>query len=555
MAVAHEGPQNQREGESREAPGKFASTMNRVARARRIAVVGSSGGNLRSHGGNDPEKLLGDIRKQVLAAGFELAEVQFVAAGSSMDGVSESTKASLWSLVGEDGEATIETIETGTLAEINALARVRDEQLASRIAAGEVDALILVSADPSDTNNHAVLAAVAAGLPAAGTGGTSIANAQQLGLNLVSASGTTGTTSTTRAVAYVSGLAKHWGVKYRPSLGSTTQSATGEPAWKRISIRGIMVGSIPAFITLALILAVSKIPVFAGLSEVFDLLIAALPIVVAAVAARKISGLDEVGLVAGAIAGILSQPGGILGGLLGGILAGLLASWLIRVFLGLRFPATTANIFTGALAGALPGLLVYYLLAPFTNWLGVSVQELISWAVEFSPLLAGAIAGIVIWPAIIGGVYHAVILPLVLLEMSEKGHSFFGAIDMVSLVMVSLGITLANLVAPRTSGERALAGSGAAVNFFFGTFVEASYPFMFGDKRVFGVALGAAAVGGAVVGLVGAEATAYLPAVVAPFVSTTIWGMIVAMLAGAVLAFVGTLLINLAVRRRARMGE
>lgn len=526
-----------------------------IAHPRRIAVLGSSGGNLRSHGGNDPAKLLADIRKQVEAAGFELAEVQFVAADSSMDGVSDRAKAALWSLVGEPGSAAIAEVETGTLAEVNELARHRDGQLAERIAAGEVDALILVSADPADTNQQAVRAAVAANLPAAGTGGTSIATAQQLGLNLVSASGTTGTTSTTRAVAYVSGLAKHWGVKYRPSLGSAVSASTDEPAWKRISIRGIMVGSIPAFITLALILAVSKIPVLSGLSEVFDLLIAALPVVVAAVAARKISGLDEVGLVAGAIAGILSQPGGILGGLVGGILAGLLASWLIRLFLSWRFPATTANIFTGALAGALPGLLVYYLLAPVTNWLGVSVQELISWTVDFSPLLAGAIAGIVIWPAIIGGVYHAVILPLVLLEMSEKGHSFFGAIDMVSLVMVSLGITLANLVAPRTSGERALAGSGAAVNFFFGTFVEASYPFMFGDKRVFGVALGAAAVGGAVVGLVGAEATAYLPAIVAPFVSTTVGGMVLAMLTGAGLAFIGTLLVNLAARRKTQFAK
>ncbi|MDJ1369984.1 PTS sugar transporter [Gulosibacter molinativorax] len=517
-----------------------------------MAVLGSSGGNLRSHGGDDPVKLLGDIRKQLGAAGFELAEVQFVAADTSMDGASERSKAALWALADETGTGTITQIATGALAEINDIARERDAQLAARIAAGQVDALILVSADPSDTNNKAVLAAVEAGIPAAGTGGTSIATAQQLGLNLVSASGTTGTTSTTRAVAYVSGLARHWGVKYRPALGSAVSSSVDEPAWKRISIRGIMVGSIPAFITLALILAVSKIPVLSGLSEVFDLLIGALPIVVAAVAARRISGLDEVGLVAGAIAGILSQPGGILGGLVGGILAGLPASWLIKLFLGWRFPATTANIFTGAIAGALPGLLVFYLLAPFTNWLGESVQEVISWAVAFSPLLAGAIAGIVIWPAIIGGVYHAVILPLVLLEMSEKGHSFFGAIDMVSLVMVSFGITLANVLAPRTSGERALAGSGAAVNFFFGTFVEASYPFMFGDKRVFGVALGAAAVGGAVVGLVGAEATAYLPAVVAPFVATAPGGMVLAMLTGAGLAFVGTLLVNLAARKKAR---
>ncbi len=143
------------------------------------------------------------------------------------------------------------------------------------------------------------------------------------------------------------------------------------------------------------------------------------------------------------------------------------------------------------------------------------------------------------------------ILPLVLLEMGQKGHSFFGAVDMVGLVMVSLGITLANVVKPRTSGERALAGSGAGVNFFFGTFVEASYPFMFGDKRVFATAVGSATVGGALVGAFGVEATAYLPAVSAPFVSTNTGGMVVAMVTSALLAFVLTVAINTHYLRRA----
>jgi hypothetical protein len=157
----------------------------------------------------------------------------------------------------------------------------------------------------------------------------------------------------------------------------------------------------------------------------------------------------------------------------------------------------------------------------------------------------------VIWFAIIGGVYHTVILPLVLLEMGQKGHSFFGAIDMVGLVVVSLGITLANVVKPRTSGERALAGSGAAVNFFFGTFVEASYPFMFGDKRVFAAAVGAATAGGAAVGAFGVEASAYLPVFTAPFIATDALGMVVAMLVSGGLAFTATLLVNLHHRRSA----
>ena len=47
-----------------------------------IAVLGSSGGNLRSHGGDDPARLLGDVRRQIEAAGWELGAVQFVAADS-----------------------------------------------------------------------------------------------------------------------------------------------------------------------------------------------------------------------------------------------------------------------------------------------------------------------------------------------------------------------------------------------------------------------------------------------------------------------------------------
>ena len=179
------------------------------------------------------------------------------------------------------------------------------------------------------------------------------------------------------------------------------------------------------------------------------------------------------------------------------------------------------------------------------------VKDSIEWALAVSPVLAGALAGAAMWPAIMGGVYHSVILPLVLLEMGQKGHSFFGAVDMVSLVMVALGITLANLVKPRTSGERALAASGAPINFFFGTFVEAAYPFMFADKKVFAVAIFSATLGGLTVGAFGAEATAYLPAFIAPFVSTTAVGMTVAMLVALSSSFLLTLAVNVLHLRKA----
>ena len=120
---------------------------------------------------------------------------------------------------------------------------------------------------------------------------------------------------------------------------------------------------------------------------------------------------------------------------------------------------------------------------------------------------------------IIGGVYHAAILPIVLLEMESTGFSFLGAIDMTGLVMVSAGITLANVLFPRQKSDAAVALPGFLINLGFGTFVEASYPFMFSNKLVFGGAILASTVSGALVGLLGVKGTASVPSFMAPFLA------------------------------------
>jgi len=71
---------------------------------KKIAIIGSSGGNLYNLGGSFPEKLLAEISVQCDAAGFEVAAVQFIAAEASMDGVKLTTPASLYSL--SDGRGT-----------------------------------------------------------------------------------------------------------------------------------------------------------------------------------------------------------------------------------------------------------------------------------------------------------------------------------------------------------------------------------------------------------------------------------------------------------------
>jgi len=511
---------------------------------KKIAVLGSSGGNLFNAGGKNPQKLISEIKIQADSAGTDLQAVQFVGAEKSMDRINDDAKARLYTWDKDNEE--LEISKEMSLKEINKKALQKDAEIAELIKNGEIDGLILVSADPNGVNAEAVNAAAEKYIPIVGTGGSSMAEVQHLGGNVISASGTTGTTNRTRAVAAVQSLSKEWGLKYKPTIGSSESSAADadENILKRISFRGIMMAALPGFIAMAVTLALSKVPAFSALSDAFDLLINALPVIIAAIAAKQVSGLDEVGIVAGIVAGVLSTEGGLIGGLAGGILAGILSLYLIRLTLSWNFPGTTANIVAGGISGLTSGFIIYFLLAPFTLYLGNGIRSIIEAALEFNPVLAGALAGVLIWPAIIGGVYHAAILPIVLLEMEQTGSSFLGAIDMTGLVMVSAGITLANILSPRKKSETAIALPGFLINMGFGTFVEAAYPFMFSDKLVFGGAMLSGAISGAFVGMLGVRGTAYVPSFSAPFLSNNAFGFAVSMGVALLSSFIFTLLAN-----------
>jgi len=516
---------------------------------KRVAVIGSSGGHLFSLGGKDPGGLLGEVFKQIGATGASVTKMAFVAASASMDQVSDKTHSALW-VESEDGFA--KEFE-GSLREVNEKAEIKDKEIARAIELGEIDALVMISADPRKTNKAVTAAAAKAKIPAVGTGGSAMADSQALGVNVISMSGTTGTTNRTRAVGYASALAGHWKVSYSPIIGKATETASGS-VWSRISLRGIMVASLPGFIAMALILALGQISFLQGtVGPLFELLVGALPVIVATIGARQVSGLDEVGIVAGVVAGVLSKDAGILGGIVGGVVAGVAAPYLLTWSYRRRFPATTATIVAGAFSGLAGGLLVHFLLAPVTLAIGDGIRGLIESALSFNAILAGAVAGLLIWPAAIAGIYHAAILPIILLEMETQGYSFLGAIDMCGPVMVSAGITLANVIYPRRKSDRAVALPGFLVNMFFGTFVEASYPFMFSDKLVFAVALLASTVAGISCGYFNAKGMGYLPTFVAPGLSNNPLGFAASMVISAVVACILTVITNKLAKMRGKV--
>ncbi|MDR2471737.1 MAG: hypothetical protein LBD09_06480, partial [Treponema sp.] len=518
------------------------------------AIIGSSGGNLFNLGGKDPRSLLAEMKKQLEAAELELVRVVFVAASQSMDGIKGESPASLWTV--ENGGFT--ESEKKPLSEINALAKEADRAVAQEIAAGGIDALLMISADPNGTNRLSVEAAVKAGIPATGTGGSSSARAQAMGLKMLAVSGTTGTTSRTRAIASALALSKQFGTRFRPVLGSVEGGGLWGSPFKRINVRGILMASLPGFIATALALAIwqilSKAAPGSAVTELFQTiqqkLLDVLPVIVAAVAARQISGHNEAGIVGGVVAGILSTAGGILGGLAGGILAGIFIHYVILFALGKGWPGTTANIVGGGVSGLASGMLVFFFLAPVGLQLGNGVRFVIDWALALNAPLCGLLAGLLIWPAIMAGVYHAAILPIALFEMEKYGYSFLGAVDMCSLVMVSAGITLANIIAPRQTSERPAASVGFFINMIFGTYVEAAYPFMLSSRVLFAAALAAAGLGGLTVGIFNAKSTAYVASFVAPGLSNHPLGMAIAMAVSLGSACVFYLILNKALGKK-----
>ena len=528
--------------------------MEEISSKKNVAILGSSGGNLFYLGGKDPEKLLDELLLQIDAAGMVCTSLQFIAAKASMDTIKDDTMAALYAWDEQTDKPSV--ITAGTIVEVNEAAAKLDQEIAAKITNGEIDALIFMSADPNGANKFAIEAAAQKKLPAAGTGGTSMAAIASKGVNVISTSGTTGTTNRTRAVTFLTSLSKHFGLSYRPVIGKAIKSNQLERSslspFKRINLRGMMLSSLPGFIAMALILALSKIPGLSGLSEIFDLMINALPVILAVVAAKQVADLDDVSIVAGIVAGVLSVKGGIIGGIIGGIAAGLLVQFIFKKCVEWRFPATTVNIAAGGLAGLISGLAVYFLIAPVALWLGGGIRSLIDFLVSTNGTLAGLIAGLLIWPAIIGGVYHAAILPIVLLEMEKTGNSFLGAVDMVGLVMVSAGITLANIISPRDKGEAAVAAPGFAINVGFGTFVEAAYPFMFSNKLIFAGAILSSGLGGLLVGLFNVRGTAYVPSFMAPLLSNNATGFIIAMAGSLICSFLITLSVNKIAQKKSK---
>jgi fructose-specific phosphotransferase system IIC component len=509
---------------------------------KRVALLGSSGGNLYRLGGSNPAQLIQAIQDQLARAGAELAMVCFISADGSLDSLTSRSTATLWKLESGNPGPTA----AGLLSEINALAHAEDHAIAAAIVNNEIDGVILVSADPADTNEASVKAAASRGLPAAGSGGSSVAAAKAIGVRFVSVSGSTGTTNDTRAIGYAAAFAREWGLGYR---ATDTPHTLGE-LWHKYDPRPILVDALPAVLAVAVAIGLCRyLPGDLAVRYTGHLQPLIL-VVVALTAAARTSSVGQAGMLAGVVAGVLSVQSGLLGALVAGCLAGTLANTLVTAALRRRWPATTANILGSGGAGLLAGAAAHFGLqrpgAAVNAWL----TEAVAFGLGQAGWIVGGVLGAAMWAIMLRGYYHSLILPLMVIEFSQRGLSFLAALDMVGLVAVSAGIALATMIAPGQPEDRLTARHTLALNLGFGTFVEGSFPHLRRARTNMAVAVIAATAGGAIIGAGHGYGVTYIPIPALPLVGDDWQSLALGLGCALTIAVIGTAAANLVYRAR-----
>lgn len=484
--------------------------------SRSVVLIGSSGGGMAALGDSSTSSFVESIENELskIRGGVHLHEVIFVSLpnGRGMDSAKETDNASLFHLTGGQ-----QTVTKATLKDINKKVVDLDESIANDIELKKIHGIISVSCKPS-LFHQTLEAAGELGIPLTGTGGTSLSIiASNYSVTLWgNAGGSVATTPLTKAISFSAALARGWGLTYHPWFASSS-SRNG------VKLRSVLNSCLPAFwaVTLAK-RAISDHDFYLDMLQSH-----VLPVTCAVVTAhtrRKSPGV----LIAATIAGLACRRT-ILGGLLAGWLVALLEEkFLYFCILYGNIPATMSNLLTSGLVGVTVamGILPFIphlaeasslfrrvVIVAFEETAGNEVSEIIQ-------ILSKSMLGAMCCYGSKIGWYHSIVLPAILLEMEVGDASILGAIDQLSLVLVSAGICAGTLFASffvvANKCDAALLWRGLAINLLCGDFIEACYPLM-DDNPI--VRFGGYIASSCSVGLLSANcrSSAYLPM---PF---TIW--------------------------------
>lgn len=497
-----------------------------------VAVIASSGGGTATLGHTDPCALLQCIDQQLRLVGGRVRHALYVSldGGKSLDSANERVdRATLYRVDRTDKDCDhrtpspesnsvlceVDVVQRGTLQHVNEYCQTQQTHIAESIRRGTVHGLICISCH-TGIFYDVLDAAAQAQIPVTGSGGTSLASAAAIHDQLVlvgNAGGSVATTTLTRAVSYTHALATHHRINYRPW---TSNAEAGGPRWN-----SVLTACLPAFWGVCLakwavqgmatIVESRTGPESSILDWLSNLLqgleyrvlpTACSVVMVGAASDSKdaVIHTSQSSLWMAAVVASSACSGSVLAGLLAGYLVALWSPRLLFWCIVRGVPATMTNLLTGGGVGAAVALLLLPL-APHTATLSQRLREWIlssiaCWPTPGYRMVAGALWGLASCYGSKVGYYHAIHLPLILLELEHGTPSFLGAVDELTLVLVCAGVCLGNVAAEfavsrQDSGRRqqqqqqrpapasvALSWRGLRTNLYYGDFVECCYPFM-----------------------------------------------------------------------------
>jgi hypothetical protein len=504
--------------------------------AKTIAIIGSTGGNLYLQGGLLGINLLNSIDGEVRKWGYDIGAVLYLCADRSMDTINETTRVSLIAK-----NLDLREDASGELSKINRLVIKGSEEIGAAIDNGEIDALISISAEPAGANRNVFRAAKHAQIPIVASGASSVAWMKKMGCKVIYATGTTGTSGEFRCINYLTALARYWGInvgqQVRQRISESIKSAPFSfETW-----------SLPYFLLVVILkgLLSCGIPVAA---DIYAALIYIAPLIACLAVSLSLFSEPRLGVAAATSTGIVASyfHGGFIGGILAGYITAVIFNTILHFSAGRRIPGSAQGILIYSLTVvsiALPFSITAEALGSLTGLLAMLPERIM---VE-NYLWIGFLAGAAFWPAMEWGLYHRVLLPFILLEISVKGVSVMGAFDVLCLVVMAAG---ANIAALLFGGDFKPGLMSLMENIVYGTNVEYVYTMSDGHRVVrYGLYFLCGMVGIFIFKL-GLTGVGYLPLFILPFIVENGLKLGLAMILAAMLSTVYFVVCGLLIRKK-----
>jgi len=177
--------------------------------------------------------------------------------------------------------------------------------------------------------------------------------------------------------------------------------------------------------------------------------------------------------------------------------------WLKKVI-----PEIAALVFVPCLSLIICGFVVFTLIGPIADYVGVGIANGYAWLYHLSPVISGALLAGIGQLFVVFGV-HWGIIPLALINIQVNGYDTIMAMFM-SAVMGQFGAAFGAIFIARNLKDKQIAIS-ASISAFFGITEPALYGVNLKYRMLFVFGCIGAALGGGITGLLGVKTYSFLP--------------------------------------------